>query len=99
MRVHTTRESSAHGMSKEAIPDDITQEFVYFYRSRKPRIFYYALSLVGDRAAAEDLTHDAFLRLFTEIKCGSPVRSALKWTHRVLRNLALNYTAPVRNCW
>lgn len=71
--------------------DQDTQEFVRFYESGKPRVFYHALSLVGDHTIAEDLTHDAFLRLLAEIKDGNAVNSVIKWTHRVLRNLALNY--------
>jgi DNA-directed RNA polymerase specialized sigma24 family protein len=50
---------------------------------------------VGDREVAEDLTQDAFLRLFVEIKCGSPIRSAWQWTHRVLRNQLLSQIANV----
>lgn len=93
MNSDTPRQISAHGTRKAAATDEATQDFVSFYQTGKPRVFYHALALVGDRAVAEDLTQDAFLRLLAEIKCGNPIQSALKWTNRVLRNLALNYIA------
>jgi RNA polymerase sigma factor (sigma-70 family) len=94
MNSDSTREIPAQRRAPEAgATDEVTQEFARFYQSGRPRIFYHALALVGDREAAEDLTQDTFLRLFVEIKCGSPIRSAWQWTHRVLRNLALNYIA------
>ena len=68
-------------------------DFVQFYQSGKIGVFSHALGLVGNWAIAEDLTHDAFLRLFTAIQCGNPIQSVVKWTNRVLRNLALNYIA------
>jgi RNA polymerase sigma-70 factor (ECF subfamily) len=85
-----------HRVRANVAADPATQEFTRFYQWGKPQLFYHALALVGDRSIAEDLTQDALLRLFAEIKGGAPVRSALHWTHRVVRNLALNHMEHTR---
>jgi RNA polymerase sigma factor (sigma-70 family) len=63
----------------------------HFYRTSRARLFHRAFALVRDRAAAEDLIQEAFVRLVSEIRRGGPIRSAWKWTNTVLRNMALNH--------
>lgn len=71
---------------------DLTQ----FYQTHRPGLFSRALSLVRDRAAAEDLLQDTFLRLVEEAGRGARILSVLKWTHVVLKNLALNHLERTR---
>jgi RNA polymerase sigma factor (sigma-70 family) len=62
-----------------------------FYRLSKTSLFRRAFALVQDHSAAEDLLQEAFLRLVWEVRQGGPIRSAIQWTHKVLRNIALNH--------
>jgi RNA polymerase sigma factor (sigma-70 family) len=77
-------------------PDACAGEFpvpdvARFYRIFRTSLFRRAFALVQDHSAAEDLLQEAFLRLVSEVSQGGPIRSALKWTHKVLRNIALNH--------
>lgn len=67
--------------------DDIAE----FYTSRRRSLFGQAFAMVRNRDLAEDLTQETFARLVVEVKSGSTIRSAVKWTSTVLRNLALNH--------
>ena len=48
----------------------------------------YALRLVGDRAQAEDLVQDAFMKLHAHF---AEVREPRRWLYRTVHNLALNH--------
>jgi RNA polymerase sigma factor (sigma-70 family) len=77
-------------------PDACAAEFpvpdvARFYRVSRTSLFRRAFALVQDHSAAEDLLQEAFLRLVWEVRQGGPIRSALQWTHKVLRNIALNH--------
>lgn len=48
----------------------------------------YALRLIGEREAAEDLVQEAFMRLHTQF---SEVREPRRWLYRTVHNLALNH--------
>lgn len=52
------------------------------------RAFRYAYSLVREKAAAEDLTQDAFVVLFRERRAGRSVGWINAWMRAVIRNLA-----------
>src|SRR2546426_12779755 len=47
----------------------------------------YALRLVGQRAAAEDMVQEAFMRLQAQF---DQVREPRRWLYRTVHNLALN---------
>jgi RNA polymerase sigma factor (sigma-70 family) len=48
----------------------------------------YALRLVGERAIAEDLVQDAFMKLHAQFNA---VREPQRWLYRAVHNAALNY--------
>ena len=48
----------------------------------------YALRLAGDRAAAEDLVQDAFMKLHAQF---AEVREPRRWLYRAIHNAALNH--------
>jgi RNA polymerase sigma factor (sigma-70 family) len=48
----------------------------------------YALRLAGDRAAAEDLVQDAFMKLHVQF---AEVREPRRWLYRAIHNAALNH--------
>lgn len=69
----------------------VLEDVAEFYRSRRHSLFGQAFAMVRNRALAEDLTQETFARLIVEVKSGSSIQSAVRWTSTVLRNLALNY--------
>ncbi|MBI4885777.1 MAG: sigma-70 family RNA polymerase sigma factor [Acidobacteria bacterium] len=50
-----------------------------------------AARLVGDRAMAEDLAQDAFVRAFTRLKTYDPDRRFSAWFFQVLHNVVVDY--------
>ena len=48
----------------------------------------YALRLLGDRAAGEDIVQEAFMRLHVQF---AEVREPRRWLYRTVHNLALNH--------
>jgi RNA polymerase sigma-70 factor (ECF subfamily) len=74
-----------------AAAEGLAPDLTVCYRAWRTALFHRAFALVQDHATAEDLMQEAFLRLVTEIKRGGLIRSALHWTSKVLRNIALNH--------
>jgi RNA polymerase sigma-70 factor, ECF subfamily len=67
------------------------EDFDRLYRSSFSRILYTIYAIVGDRAAAEDCTHDAFVRAFKAWKTWKPDAPAEAWLHRIAINVAYNH--------
>ncbi|WP_150735450.1 MULTISPECIES: sigma-70 family RNA polymerase sigma factor [Pseudomonas] len=62
------------------------------YVQESPRLLGVAKRLVRDTALAEDIVHDAFLKIWTGAGRFDPARgSARGWMFSVTRHLALNY--------
>ncbi len=62
------------------------------YVQESPRLLGVAKRLVRDSALAEDIVHDAFLKIWTGAGGFDPARgSARGWMFSVTRHLALNY--------
>lgn len=59
------------------------------YHGLKVPIYTLALRTLGSRAAAEDVTQETFLRLYT-VPPGPEVRNPKAWLFRVARNLAID---------
>lgn len=60
-----------------------------FLRLRDP-IFRYVIGIVGDAGEAEDVTQDAFLRLFTAMSKGEQIENSRAWLFHVGQNLAID---------
>lgn len=61
------------------------------YEQEAPRLLGVAQRIVGDRALAEDVVHDAFLKIWSGAASFDPARgSARGWMFTVTRHLALN---------
>jgi len=62
-------------------------------------LLLYALRLVGERGAAEDMVQEAFMRLYAQF---DQVRTPRRWLYRTVHNLSLNHqraagrTVPLR---
>ncbi len=57
------------------------------FKALESPLLSYALRLVGDRAAAEDIVQEAFMRLHAHF---NEVREPRPWLYRTVHNLAIN---------
>ncbi len=68
-----------------------TVPFDALYRDNAADLFAYVMTLVRDRACAEDLTHTAFERAYRRYDRFDPRRgSARAWLYGIARNAALD---------
>lgn len=66
-------------------------EFAELFDEFHPRLCRFLECLLGgERAAAEDIAQESFLRLYRAGTVGPPLAEARFWLFRVARNLALN---------
>ena len=54
-------------------------------------VYRYLFRILGDRANAEDLTQEVFLRLYSHLHGGGGVANVRAWVFRVAHNLAIDY--------
>ena len=68
-----------------------TGEFVAaIYDAHQRELFSFALRSCRDREVAEDLVHEAFVRLIVEVEAGREPMNARAWLYRVIANLAVS---------
>jgi RNA polymerase sigma-70 factor (ECF subfamily) len=67
------------------------EDFDRLYRSSFNRVLYTIYAILGNRAAAEDCAHDAFVRAFKAWKTWKPDAPAEAWLHRIAINAAYNH--------
>ena len=72
--------------SKMTLEQQIEQLFEQF---REP-IFRYLVVTFGSRTEAEDITQDAFIKLYHTLKEDKQIENLKAWLYRVAHNLALN---------
>ena len=65
------------------------QAFAQLYSLHKRRIYSLCLRMVGDVAAAEDMTQEAFLQLHRKIETFRGESSFSTWLHRIAVNVVL----------
>src|SRR5213595_1777941 len=85
MTGHELRMTSVrHEAANEAAqPESIESLFA----ALESPLLSYALRLLGERARAEDVVQDAFMKLHAQFK---EVREPRRWLYRTVHNLALN---------
>ena len=66
-------------------------DFDRVYRELFPTVFRVAFRIAGDRGLAEDLAHEAFLRLIKRETPLPDIDQTRYWLLRVVRNLSLNH--------
>ena len=66
-------------------------DFDRLYRDSYPRIFRTMLAVLGDPAAAEDCTQDAFVLAFRAWARWRPDAPAEAWLHRIAINVAVSH--------
>jgi RNA polymerase sigma-70 factor (ECF subfamily) len=60
------------------------------YEQHHLELYRFALRTCRDPEAAEDLVHEAFLRLIVEVEAGRTPDNVRAWLHRVIANLAVS---------
>jgi len=60
------------------------------YLRYRAKLVNYLYRLTGDRALAEDLTQETFLRVVRHLPSYRPIGSVAGWIFRIAKNLALN---------
>lgn len=86
------REENPAQFSSTSSPLSVDQlnEFEQVYRDEVANVFRYAMSCVGRREIAEEITSDAFLALYRNFQ-GVEGEWRKAWLFRVARNLAVNH--------
>ncbi len=57
---------------------------------RRP-VFHYVAGILRDRSEAEDVTQEAFLRLFGQLLSGDEIHNLRSWLFQVSHNLAIEH--------
>lgn len=80
--------SDDHDETLQAIGRGETEALERLYRELGPAVFSLAAAIVRDRGLAEDVLHDAFLRIWRGARSYQPGTSARAWVLTVARNVA-----------
>lgn len=60
----------------------------HFAQLREP-VYHYLIAVFGHPAEAEEITQEAFLRLYRELDEGQTIQTVRSWIFRVAHNLAI----------
>ncbi|MBN2738096.1 MAG: RNA polymerase sigma factor [Spirochaetales bacterium] len=66
--------------------------FEIIYESLFSVIYRVAYRIVGDSAMAEDMTHDAFIKLYQRNEALPDLNQTKYWLIRVVKNMSFNYS-------
>ncbi|MCW5737613.1 MAG: sigma-70 family RNA polymerase sigma factor [Enhydrobacter sp.] len=69
---------------------DWAADTLHLYSTHRAALVEYALPIVGDRARAEDVVQEAFLKFSPQQALNSDVQRPLGYLYRIVRNLALD---------
>lgn len=70
----------------------IEEQLTQTYEDAREDIYRYLLTFGLDAAVAQDCTHEAFLRLYTEMRRGVTIESPRGWLFRTAHRLAIDWT-------
>ncbi len=92
-------EDIAHPAPAETPPERDTAglpgEFAAIYAAHSQPIYYLALRLLGDPAAAQDATHDVFLKAYRKLDGFRGDAEVRTWLYRI----TLNHCSNLRQSW
>lgn len=71
-------------------------DFERLYQTSYGKILGTVTALLGDRAAAEDCTQDAFERAYKKWSTWQPIAPAEAWVHRIAINAAVSHQRKMR---
>ncbi len=70
-------------------------EFAALYQTHSRAVYYLALRYLGDPQAAEDATHDVFLKVYRKLNAFRGESSLRTWLYRI----TINHCHNVRQSW
>jgi RNA polymerase sigma factor (sigma-70 family) len=83
---------SRPGLRVLAVTEDLAEAFEDVYRRHVDDVFRYALSQVGDRAAAEDVTAETFVAAYAAYGRVRPDAQGVRpWLFRIARNTSVDH--------
>lgn len=85
-----SRQGGADDLLVEQFRRGDRSAFDKLYESYKARIFNFVYRMVGDRASAEDLTQDVFIRAYMNISSYDPRGVFKAWLYTIASNAARN---------
>ncbi len=74
----------------------LDQQVTEIFKQFRDSVYRYLVSVVKNPSTAEEITQEAFLRLYGCLRDGQVITSVRAWVFRVARNLALNENARSR---
>jgi RNA polymerase sigma-70 factor (ECF subfamily) len=78
------------GISLMQENETLEQEVTRIFQALRLPVYYYLMASLGDAATADDLSQEAFLRLYAHLHRGRSVENARLWVFRVAHNLAFD---------
>ncbi|MGH9963041.1 MAG: RNA polymerase sigma factor, partial [Pyrinomonadaceae bacterium] len=80
--------------------------FIQLFEQWRNSVYRYLMAVYGNAGDAEELTQEAFLRLYRCLRGGQVVNNPRSWIFRVAHNLAIDryksekHVTPLdRDCW
>jgi len=73
------------------------QAFEIIVKKYMKRAYFIALGLVGQHEDALDLSQEAFIRAYRNIKKFNPEQQFFPWFYQILKNLCFNHLKKIRN--
>jgi RNA polymerase sigma-70 factor, ECF subfamily len=68
----------------------LEQKIAELFEKLRGSVYRYLMAVLGNPAEAEEITQEAFLRLYDRLHGGQSVRNVRAWIFRVAHNLAIN---------
>lgn len=68
----------------------LAREVELYFEQFRGAVYVYAFSLCRSPEQAEELTQEAFLRLYSHLRAGNRIDNVRGWVFRVAHNLAVN---------
>jgi len=82
-----------------AIQDAIEAAITAAYVEHRGAVLGYTLRMTRDESVAEDIVHEAYLRLLGVARAGGLPDNIAGWLHRVARNLVIDWARRQRRTW
>ena len=83
-------ESALRGDSPGAMSATLDGRVTELFQRLRGSVYRYLVAVIQDPAVAEEVTQEAFLRLYCHLRERKPVDHVRPWIFRVAHNLALN---------
>ncbi|MBI3726647.1 sigma-70 family RNA polymerase sigma factor [bacterium] len=75
---------------RRALGGERTQAFRVLYERHKDAVFAFLVRFLRDRGMAEDVSQDAFLRVYRALDRFDPQRPFRPWLHQIVRHAAID---------